>query len=88
MRDATGRNRLALIGVAVDNDGEVLRGAIAAAGVDWPQIVQPGGLLGPVVRLFNITGIPRAYLIDAAGTIAYKGNFTDKLGEALQRLKD
>jgi len=76
----------ALIGIALDQDVETLQRTLAAEGIDWPQILQEDRYDGRISKLYNIFGIPRAYLIDGHGRIAAKMLREEELEERVREL--
>jgi len=70
-----------LIGVALDQDADALQQVVEERDITWPQIQQAEGFDGPVAERYNVSGIPRAYLIGPDGTIVAK----DFRKEAIQR---
>jgi len=82
-------DKVALIGVSKDTDLDLCRAKVEEEGFTWPQICEGNGWKDTVFRLYNITGIPRAYIIDSTGRIAFKivgGKSGEELEEAVRSL--
>ena len=58
-----------VIGISLDRDKEILMKFIEDREMEWPQIYIEDGWEGELLRLFNVSGIPRMYLLDPEGTI-------------------
>ena len=61
-----------LVGISLDERTETLKEFVEAEDIMWPQVQQADGWDGEIVKLYNVGGIPRMYLIDRNGTIAAK----------------
>ena len=79
-------NAFALVGVALDEDIENLQRTLGAEGINWPQILQENKHDGRISKLYNIFGIPTAYLIDSHGRIAAKKLRAEELEERVREL--
>ena len=78
-----------LVGISGDQDFEVLRASICEEKFTWPQICEGKGWEDTVFRLYNVTSIPTAYVIDKSGNIACKmvgGNRGEELQEVIRSL--
>lgn len=78
-----------LIGISDDQDFEVLRASICEEKFTWPQICEGKGWEDTVFRLYNVTSLPSAYVIDKSGNIVCKmvgGNRGEELQEAVRSL--
>ena len=58
-----------VVGISLDRDIETLTDFIEEREMEWPQIYIEDGWEGEVPRLFNVSGIPRMYLLDPEGKI-------------------
>ncbi len=70
MDDMYGDSGLRIVGISIDRDEETLREFISEREMGWPQIYVEEGWSGGINRLYNVSGIPRMYLIDPDGYIA------------------
>jgi peroxiredoxin len=75
-----------LIGIAMDPDLEAVTRMVGAKGMDWPQLCDEKGSGGPVPLLYNVTGIPRSFLIDRDGRIAVRDARGEELEQAVREL--
>lgn len=71
---------LALAGILFRERPEKGLAAAAAAGVDWPQLIDPGE---EVAAAYGVEGAPITFFVDRSGTIAghLVGPITDRLVE-------
>lgn len=58
-----------VVGISLDRDKETLMNFIDEREMEWPQIYIEDGWEGELPRLFNVSGIPRMYLLDPEGNI-------------------
>ena len=58
-----------VLGFSLDRDRETLFRFIDEKQMEWPQIFLEDGWEGELARKFNVSGIPRMYLLDPDGTI-------------------
>jgi len=58
-----------IVGISQDRDRETLEEFITDRNLDWPQIFVEDGWEGEIFRLYNVSGIPRMYLLDPDGII-------------------
>jgi len=58
-----------VIGISLDRDKDTLVDFIAEKDMPWPQIYVTDGWEAELPRLFNVSGIPRMYLLDPDGVI-------------------
>jgi peroxiredoxin len=70
-----------LIGFSEDYDLEAARKKVQEEQLTWPQICEGNGWKDTAFKLFNITGIPSAYVIDPSGRIALKVVGSDRIEE-------
>jgi beta-lactamase regulating signal transducer with metallopeptidase domain/peroxiredoxin len=75
-----------LIGVALDRDAEALQQVVDERGITWPQVRQEEGFGGPIAERYNVSGIPRAYLIGPDGTIVAKDFRKEEIEREVRRL--
>lgn len=59
-----------LIGISLDDDLEKLQQFVEKEQMAWPQIFQGAAWTGEISQLYNVQGIPRAFLIDREGRVA------------------
>ena len=84
--DLHGENNLVIIGVALDEDEATVNNVINEQEMPWPQILQPDLFGGELVDLFNVTGVPRMYLIDTEGKIAARDLRGEEMVSEVERL--
>ncbi len=70
-----------ILGVSLDDNGEKWKNAIAADGLQWPQISDLKGWESDFATLYSITEIPQTYLLDKEGKIIAR----NLRGEALEQ---
>lgn len=76
---------LEILGVSLDEKQEAWTGMIAKKGMPWHHVSSLKGWKCPVAKRYNVTGIPRMYIIDAEGRIVAQ----DLRGEALaEKMKE
>jgi peroxiredoxin len=82
------RNKLVLLGLCKGGDGgsAKLRTFVEQEHLEWPQICEGNGWADTVFKLYNITGIPRGYILDQNLHIAFKGIDRDGFEGALDSL--
>ena len=81
--------KFALIGISDDKDLETLREGVVKEEFTWPQICEGSGWDDTIYRLYNVTAIPAAYVIDASSNIAAKivgGDRGDELESVVRSL--
>jgi len=61
-----------IVGISLDQDKETLINFIDDREMEWVQVFTEEGWEGELLRLFNVSGIPRMYLIDPEGNIIGK----------------
>jgi hypothetical protein len=77
----------ALIGVNSDEDKTKLKKRMAEEKITWRSFWNgPEGTRGPISKAWNVHGWPTIYVIDAKGTIRFKGLHDKKLDEAVDQL--
>ncbi|MFP8490012.1 TlpA family protein disulfide reductase [Gracilimonas sp. Q87] len=62
-------NGFTIVGISLDRDKDTLMDFIGEREMQWPQIYVEDGWEGELARLFNVSGIPRMYLLDPEGVI-------------------
>lgn len=77
-----------LIGVALDQDADALQRVVDERGMTWPQVLQEEGFGGPIGERYNVSGIPRAYLIGPDGTIVAKDFRKEEIEREVRRLME
>ena len=75
-----------LIGVALDHDVDALQQVVDERGITWPQVRQEERFGGPIAERYNVSGIPRAYLIGPDGTIVAKDFRKEEIEREVRRL--
>lgn len=64
----------ALIGVNSDSDLEMIRETVKEKNITWRSFWNgPDGTGGPISARWNVSSWPTIYVLDAKGTIRYKG---------------
>ena len=84
--DVHGDSNLVIIGVALDENEATVNNVINEQEMFWPQILQPDQFDGELVDLFNVTGVPRMYLIDTQGVIIAKDLRGEEMVTEVNRL--
>jgi len=79
-------SNLVIIGVALDENEATVNNVINEQEMFWPQILQPDQFGGELVDLFNVTGVPRMYLIDTQGVIIAKDLRGEEMVTEVDRL--
>lgn len=75
---------LEIYGVSLDEKADAWRNAIAKHGLEWNHVSSLKGWKCPAAKAYNVTGIPRMYIIDESGKIIAQ----DLRGEALAAKMD
>lgn len=65
-------DNLVIVGIALDDNEEVVNRFIEEREISWPQILQTDQFRSELVKLFNVIGIPRMYLLNPSGEIIAK----------------
>jgi peroxiredoxin len=79
-------SNLVIIGVALDEEETTVNKVINEQAMPWPQILQPDLWSGELVNLFNVTGVPRMYLIDPSGVIVARDLRGEEMVTEVNRL--
>ncbi len=58
-----------VFGVSLDEDKDAWKAAIKKHGLDWYHVSSLKGWECPAAKMFNVTGIPRMYILDPDGKI-------------------
>ena len=77
---------LEIVGVSLDRDMNSWRKAIEDDGLMWSQISNLQFWQDPIAKLYNISAIPAAFLIDSEGRILAKNLRGEKLKEKVKEL--
>lgn len=72
MQEKLGPERVAVVGVSVDEECSLAAKIAQEKHATWPQVCDGAGLDGELPRLFNARGTPNYYLIDPDGRLAAK----------------
>ncbi len=64
---------LEVIGVSLDTNLETLRTFVREQGLAWVHICDGAAFESPLVRRYNVQGIPATFLIDGNGRILATG---------------
>ncbi len=75
---------LEILGISLDEKQDAWVNAIQNKGLNWKHVSSLKGWNCPVAKLYNVTGIPRMYIIDEKGTIIAQ----DLRGEELAHKMD
>ena len=86
LKDEFDDDRLVVLGVALNLELPVLESFLEKKNMTWPQICDQQGYDGPLARSYNVTGIPRSYVIDTEGRIAVKDQRGEKQVAAVREL--
>ncbi len=76
----------ALIGVNSDRNREKLKSVMKKENITWRSFWNGGGTSGPISTKWNVSGWPTIYVLDAKGTIRYKGVRGEAMDEAVDTL--
>ena len=68
-----------VVGISLDREKESLLNFIKEREIEWPQIYVEDGWEGKLARSYNVSGIPKMYLLDPEGIIIGR----DLRGEAM-----
>ena len=79
-------DQVVIIGVTLDDDLEKLRQKIQSDHLDWPHIREGSDFKGKLVRLYNVNGVPKKYILDRNGRIVDKGARKEQLEQAVASL--
>jgi peroxiredoxin len=86
--DFAGREDFVLIGVSLDGDGIALVDFLREQEIHWPQVCGLSDFDDPLARLYNVRGIPDAFLIDREGKIVVRGLRGEELHDAVRKALD
>jgi len=70
LHDRYGEEDFEIVGISLDRDQETLLEFVEQRNMEWPQIFEEEGWSGEIPRLYNVSGIPRMYILDREGNIA------------------
>ena len=86
IRSAYPENDLQIIGISLDSDAEKLKAFLQENALPWPQIQQPEEWKDELPTLYNVSGIPRTYIIGRSGNIVAKDVRGEELEKAMAQL--
>ena len=78
------RDDFVMIGVSLDTDIERLKNFVSERNMEWKQIFDGG--YGKISKSYNAAFIPRSYVINKKGVIAYKDLRGEYLGSAINSM--
>lgn len=81
-----GESNLFILGIALDDNEEVVNEFIEERDMPWPQILQSDRYRGELVELFNVVGIPRMYLLNPSGEIVARDLRGEEMVSEVNRL--
>ena len=64
-----GPKKLAIVGIALDNDPQQLGKYLQTKPIPWPQLHEPGGLDGRLAEELGVLTLPTMLLVDAEGKV-------------------
>ncbi len=73
-------------GVSLDDDKEAWKAAIEKHNLDWLHVSSLQGWDCPVAKQYNVTGVPRMYIIDPQGKIIAMDLRGEKLAKFVEEL--
>lgn len=69
-----------MLGVSLDENAVVWKGAVKLDQLQWPQVTELNGLHSEISKRYNLSDeLPFYYLIDKDQAIVYKNNSLDSL---------
>jgi len=77
-----------IVGISMDRDKETLINFIEEREMEWIQVYEEEGWEGKLPRLFNVSGIPRMYLLDPNGNIIAKDLRGEEMVSKVESLMD
>jgi len=75
-----------IIGISLDEERGALEEFVRRFNIGWRQAFDGGSWETPVARLYDVTGIPKAFLLDRQGRVAGVDLQGSQLEAAIQRL--
>jgi peroxiredoxin len=75
-----------IVGVSLDKDRQTWENAVRQNKISWTQVSDLQEWDSPLVRIYNITSLPVAFLIDKEGRILCKRPDNETLGKFLTRI--
>jgi peroxiredoxin len=84
--DASFGDEVVMIGISLDDDAAGLATFLEQEGITWPQIREAAMFDGRLPSLYNVSAIPRNFVIDREGRIAHKDLRGEALAEAVRLL--
>ncbi|GEM_PF-5573645 len=85
LRVSLGREGLALVGVALDEDVEALTAFLRVNPLAWPQVAEGRGWDSALAELYNVRAVPTFFIIDRRGRVAAFGRRLELLEASLRR---
>jgi len=77
-------NGFEILGVSIDKDIEKWKKAIVKDKLTWKNVIETDGFHGKIASKYNITAIPKNYLVDKNGNIISEDIAIDKLENFLK----
>lgn len=77
---------LEVLGVSLDEKEDAWKNAIAKHGLNWKHVSSLKGWECPSAKLYNVTGIPRMYIIDQEGRIIAQDLRGEELAQKIASL--
>lgn len=88
LHDRYGRQRLAVVGVALDGDKSRLTDYLTVKPLPWPQLHEPGGLDSRLAEEFGVLALPTMFLVDAEGKVIDRNVAITDLEKKLEAIID
>jgi|GEM_PF-1147425 len=88
LNEKYGDHGFTVIGISLDRDEDTLIDFITENEMPWPQIYVAEGWEAELPRLFNVSGIPRMYLLDPDGIIIDKDLRGEEMVSRIESLMD
>lgn len=79
-----GQQKLAVVGIALDGDGAVLRRFLADRPLPWPQLHEPDGLDGRLAEELGVLTLPTMLLLDKNGVVVDRNLMVTELENRLE----
>lgn len=78
--------KFALLGVNSDSSVDELKEVVAKENITWRHWFDGPGTNGPIATMFNVSGWPTIYVVDAEGKIRFKNLRGEALEHAIETL--
>lgn len=88
LHDKYGDEDLKIIGISLDREKEALTEVIEEEEMEWPQIFVEDGWYGDIPSKYNVSGIPRMYILDPEGNIAARDLRGEEMVNEIERMID